>query len=234
MEVRVLAFDVFGTVVDWRSGVIAAGKSLAARHSLDVDWPAFADAWRDGYAPSMDRVRRGELQWTNLDRLHRMTLDALIPRFGLASLSDADRDVLNRAWHALPPWPDAVDGLTRLRRGYIITTLSNGNFSLLTEMAKHAGLPWDCILSAELVRHYKPDPEAYLQVPQFLDVRPDLVLMVAAHRGDLKAARQVGLRTAFVYRPLERGPGTVPPRQPTGEFDYDAHDFLDLATQLGT
>ncbi len=233
MELRVLAFDVFGTVVDWRSGVITAGERLAARHKLDVDWPSFADAWRAGYEPSMDRVRRGELPWTTLDQLHRMTLDALIPRFGLAALSDADRDELNRAWHALPPWPDAVEGLTRLRRRFILTTLSNGNLSLLTEMAKHARLPWDCILSAELVRHYKPDPEAYLQVPQFLDARPDQVLMVAAHVGDLKAARQVGLRTAFVYRPLERGRGAAPPRPPKGEFEYDARDFVDLATQLG-
>ena len=182
----------------------------------------------------MDRVRNGELPWTKLDQLHRMTLDTLIPRFGLESLSEAERDELNRAWHQLPPWPDTVEGLTRLRRRFVITTLSNGNVSLLTGMAKHAGLPWDCILSAELVRHYKPDPEAYTQVPDLLDVRPNQVLMVAAHAGDLEAARQAGLRTAFVPRPLENGPGPTAAPAAKGEFDYNAFDFLDLATQLGT
>jgi len=229
----ILAFDVFGTVVDWRSGVIAAGERLAAPQRLQVDWPAFADAWRTAYQPTLDKVRRGELPWTGLDQLHRMTLDTLLPRFGLAVLSEADRDELNRSWHALPPWPDAIEGLTRLKRRFVITTLSNGNFSLLTNMAKQAGLPWDCILSAELVRRYKPDPEVYLQVPRLFDVRPDQVLMVAAHTPDLAAAHQAGLRTAFVYRPAEWGPGAVPPRPPKAEFDYSGDDFLDLAAQLG-
>ena len=232
-EIRALTFDVFGTVVDWRSGVVAAGERLAARHELRIDWPRFADAWRAGYGPSMDRVRKGELRWAKLDQLHRMTLDALIPRFGLESLSEAERDELNRAWHQLPPWPDVLEGLARLRRRFVITTLSNGNVSLLTDLAKHAGLPWDCILSAELVRHYKPDPEAYRQVPDLLDVRPSQVLMVAAHAGDLEAARGVTLRTAFVSRPLENGPGVTAGPVAAGEFDYRAVDFLDLATQLG-
>ena len=230
--VRILAFDVFGTVVDWRSGVVAAGNRLASPRGLRVDWGAFADAWREAYSPSMDRVRRGELPWTKLDVLQRQTLDALIPHFGLEALSRAERDELNHAWHRLPPWPDAIEGLTRLRRRFITTTLSNGNMSLLTDMAKNAGLPWDCILSAELVRHYTPDREAYLQVPEFLDVAPDQVLMVAAHPRDLAAARQAGLRTAYVHRPLEFGPRTEPPAAPAGGFHYVARDFLDLATQL--
>src|SRR6266545_2353786 len=222
LELRVLAFDVFGTVVDWRSGVVAAGERLAARRKLHVDWPRLADAWRAGYGPSMDRVRNGELPWTKLDQLHRMTLDTLIPRFGLESLSEAERDELNRAWHQLPPWPDTVEGLTRLRRRFVITTLSNGNVSLLTGMAKHAGLPWDCILSAELVRHYKPDPEVYRLVPELFDLRPEQVMMVAAHEADLQAAKQLGLRTAFVHRPLEYGSQTPVPFVPVGRFDYVA------------
>jgi 2-haloacid dehalogenase len=233
IEYKVLAFDVFGTVVDWRSGIISAGERLAARHGLRVDWAGFADAWRDEYSPSMDRVRRGELPWTKLDQLHRHTLDALIPRFGLEAFPEADRDEMNRAWHALPAWPDAVEGLRRLRSRFTITTLSNGNVSLLTEMARNAGLPWDCILSAELVQHYKPEPEAYLQVPRLLDVRPDQVLMVAAHANDLDAARQSGLRTAFIHRPLEWGSGNAAPGPPQGHFDHEAADFLELAAQLG-
>lgn len=230
---RVLAFDVFGTVVDWRSGLIAAGERLGKRCGLPVDWPALADAWRDGYGPGMDRIRRGQLSWEKLDRLHRLILNNLIPRFGLESLSEEDRDELNRAWHHLPPWPDALPGLTRLRRRYPVVALSNGNMSLLIGMARHAGLPWDGILSAELVRRYKPDPEVYLQVPELLDVRPSDVLMVAAHVWDLEGAQAAGLRTAFVHRPLERGPDVQPPIPPAGRFDVEARDFLDLAERLG-
>lgn len=229
----VLAFDVFGTVVDWRSGVIAAGEHLGARRGLEVNWPDFADAWRDAYQPTLDKVRTGELPWTSLDQLHRLALDALLPRFGLAALSQADRDELNRSWHALPPWPDVIEGLRRLKRRFVVTTLSNGNVALLTHMARHGGLPWDCILSAELVRRYKPDPEVYLQVPRLFDVGPDQVLMVSAHVSDLKAARQAGLGTAFVYRPAEWGARRAPPARPApGEFDYTADDLVDLAAQL--
>ena len=232
-RLRVLAFDVFGTVVDWRSGVIVAGERLAARLGLHADWPALADAWRDAYQPSLDRVRRGELPWTRLDRLHRTSLDALLPRFGLAGLADAERDELTLAWHALPPWPDVVEGLTRLRRRFILTTLSNGHVSLLTDLARYGALPWDLILSAELVERYKPDPETYLQVPRLLDVAPDQVLMVAAHPDDLVAARRAGLGTAFVHRPQEHGPGRGTPAPAPGTFDYQADDFGDLADRLG-
>lgn len=231
-SVSALAFDVFGTVVDWRSSVIAQLEDFGRAHRVDADWAAFADAWRAGYVPSMDRVRRGELPWTRLDDLHRMTLVDLLAAEHI-SVGDEAVDELTRAWHRLDPWPDSVAGLTRLKRRYVITPLSNGNVSLLTNMAKRAGLPWDCVLSAELFRHYKPDPEAYLGCADLLDVTPGELMLVAAHRSDLRAAREAGLRTAYVSRPLEYGPGRQV-RMPTeGEFDVLASDFLDLADQLG-
>ena len=202
---KALVFDVFGTVVDWRTSVAREVEDLARRKGLRVDGVAFADAWRAGYAPTMDRVRKGELPWTKLDRLHRMILEGIVAGFGLGGLSEGERDSLNRAWHRLQPWPDAVPGLTRLKRKFIIAPLSNGNISLITDMAKHAGLPWDCVLGAELVRHYKPDPEVYRSAAEFLDVRPAEVMMVAAHLRDLRAAKAEGLRTAFVVRPDEFG-----------------------------
>jgi 2-haloacid dehalogenase len=231
VDVRALAFDVFGTVVDWRSSVIAELERFGGRHGVSADWPAFADRWRDGYAPAMDKVRRGELPWTRIDDLHRMILVELLADAGI-SVSDADVDDLNRAWHRLDPWPDTVDGLTRLKREYVITTLSNGNVSLLTNMAKRAGLPWDCVISAELFGHYKPDPEAYLGCARLLDVAPAELLLVAAHPSDLRAAQSAGLRTAYVERPLERGPGSTPPEVHDGEFDVVATDLVDLDERL--
>ena len=204
--IRALTFDVFGTVVDWRSTILSELRRLGERKGVRADWAAFADDWRAGYQPAMDRVRRGELPWTNLDGLHRMILDELAPRYGLAGLSELELDELNRVWHRLDPWPDAAEGLARLKRRYIIATLSNGNVSLLTDMAKRAGLPWDVILSAELVGRYKPDPEVYLRAAEWLGVAPAETLMVAAHRNDLRAAQRAGLRTAYVPRPLEHGP----------------------------
>ena len=232
-SIQILVFDTFGTVVDWRSSVIAEGEKLGREKGLDVDWAAFADAWRGGYGPSMNRVRTGQLPWTKLDRLHRMVLDDLLVRFKIDGLSETETQHLNRVWHRLRPWPDAVAGLTRLKKRYVIAPLSNGNVSLLTNMAKHAGLPWDCILSTELVRHYKPDRETYLMAPEFWDVTPSEVMMVAAHEGDLQAAQKVGLRTAYVHRPLEFGPArpTSPPA--AGQFDFSVRDFRDLAAQLG-
>lgn len=231
--IRALAFDVFGTVVDWRGSIIRDGEAFGRSRGLDVDWAALADAWRAGYRPAMARVRSGELGWTKIDALHRMILDSLLPGFGLAELSEADKDHLNRVWHRLDPWPDSVEGLTRLKRRFIIATLSNGNVSLLTAMAKRAGLPWDCIFSAETFHHYKPDPETYLGVAGLLDLSPSQVMMVAAHEDDLRAARAAGLATAFVRRPLEHGPGAAPERVPDPALDVVAEDFLDLARQLG-
>ena len=180
----------------------------------------------------MNRVRTGELSWTKLDRLHRMTLDRLLVDFTL-TLSEAETDALNRSWHRLRPWPDSVGGLTRLKRKFTIAPLSNGNISLMTAMAKHAGLPWDCILGAELVQHYKPDREVYQSAVNFLDLPVGDVLMVAAHLGDLRAAKAVGLRTAFVPRPLELGPGGKPDLVADASVDLTAKDFNDLARQLG-
>lgn len=230
--IRVLAFDVFGTVVDWRGSLIAEGRRLGRRKRIEADWAAFADAWRAGYRPAMERVRRGELGWTKIDDLHRMILDGLIPRFGLDALTEPERVDLNRARHRLAPWKDSVAGLKRLKKRYVLATMSNGNVALLVNMAKHAGLPWDVVLSAELAHHYKPDPDAYLSVPRLLGVAPPDVLMVAAHKDDLDGAARAGLRTAFVARPLEFGDPTLKDLAPEPRFDVNAKDFVDLARQL--
>jgi 2-haloacid dehalogenase len=232
-SVKALVFDTFGTVVDWRASVTRSVAELARRKGLTVDGAKFADAWRAGYGPSMNRVRSGELPWTKLDRLHRMILDRILVEFGITGLSESETDGLNRAWHRLQPWPDAVRGLTRLRKKFTIAPLSNGNISLMTDLAKHSGLPWDCILGAELVRHYKPDPEVYQSAADILDLEPADVMMVAAHLGDLRAAKRAGLSTAFVTRPLEFGPNGKPDLTPDSSVDLAAKDFNDLAGQLG-
>ncbi len=232
-DVRALTFDVFGTVVDWRSSVIHEGEALGHRHQLAVDWAAFADAWRGGYAPAMDRVRRGELPWTRLDQLHRMTLDRLLDDFGIAGqLDEVDKEHFNRVWHRLAPWPDSVAGMQRLRQRFILASLSNGNMSLLVNMAKHADLPWDCVLSAELAGHYKRDPEVYRMAAHLLDLEPAQIMMVAAHQDDLQAAHREGFGTAFVMRPLEHGPDAEPDLSADPCFDLVASDFHHLADQL--
>jgi 2-haloacid dehalogenase len=232
--VKALAFDVFGTVVDWRGTIIAEGERLNEEKGLAVDWVRFADAWRGRYRPSMERVMRGERAWTNLDGLHRLALDDLFVEFGVAGLTEGEKDELNRVWHRLAPWPDTVDGLARLRSRFILATLSNGNVALLVNMAKRAGLPWDCIFSAELVRAYKPDPRTYRMAHELLGLRADETMMVAAHPDDLRAAREAGLRTAYVPRPLEHGPDAPPSEQEDPfAFDLVATDFVDLARQLG-
>ena len=230
--IKALSFDVFGTVVDWRGSLIREGQLLEKRHGIRADWAGFADAWRAGYHPAMDRVRKGELPWTHIDTLHRMILDAVAPQFGLSSLGEKGLAELNLAWHRLTPWPDSVPGLNRLRGRYVLATLSNGNVSLLVDMAKNAGLPWDCVLSSELFAHYKPDPEVYQGAARLLNLAPEELMMVAAHPSDLKAAQRQGLKTAYVPRPLEYGPqSTLAPHD--GRFDITATDFLDLARQLG-
>jgi 2-haloacid dehalogenase len=230
---RALIFDVFGTCVDWRGSIIAEGAALDARLGTSTDWPKLADTWRGRYQPALEEVRAGRRAWTILDVLHRESLDALAPAFGLDKLDEAARDHLNRVWHRLRPWPDTVNGLSRLKRRFVIGPLSNGNFALLTNMAKHAGLPWDVNLSVELYRAYKPQPASYLGAAGLLGLKPDETMMVAAHYSDLQAAAACGLRTAYVHRPLEFGgrpPNDLPPNP---KVDYVAKDFEDLATQLG-
>lgn len=233
-DVQVLAFDVFGTVVDWRGSIIA---EVTARFPA-VDAEAFADGWREGYRPAMDRVRRGELGWTRIDELHRLILDDLLPRFGLADLDEPTRRDLNRVWHRLDPWPDSVAGIGRLGEHFIVTPLSNGNIGLLTAMAKRAGLPWDCVLSAEVFRHYKPDPRTYLGVCEVFDIAPAQLMLVAAHVDDLDAAQACGCRTAHVHRPTEFGPGPGPrlekekARAEAARFDLAVDDLNDLASRL--
>ncbi len=232
-SLRVLVFDTFGTVVDWRSSVSSEVEKLAREKGWKLDAVAFAEAWRGGYGPSMNRVRTGELQWTKLDALHRMILDGLLVQFKIEGLSEEEKQHLNTVWHRLRPWPDAPGGLTRLKKRYVLSPLSNGNVALLTNMAKFAGLPWDCILGSDIARHYKPDKEMYLMPAEFFDIPPSAVMMVAAHAGDLDSAKKNGLRTAYVPRPLEYGP--TRPREPMPEaarFDIIAKDFNDLAAQL--
>ena len=232
-DIRALAFDVFGTVVDWRGSIIREGELLSAAKGLSVDWPAFADAWRAGYKPAMDSTRGASAAWVDIDTLHRRILDGLLPRFGLQGLSTAEVEHLNRVWRRLMPWPDTVSGLNRLRGRYVISTLSNGNVSLLVNMARNAGLPWDCVLSGELVHKYKPDPEVYLMAARLLGFAPSQVMLVAAHPSDLAGAQRAGLHTAYVRRPLEYGAGAA--MEPVGDlrFDLTAADFIDLAGQLG-
>ena len=232
-SVKALVFDTFGTVVDWRTSVTQEVEQLAKKKGFKVDAAKFADAWRAGYGPSMNRVRTGELPWTRLDALHRMILDKILVDFAITGLSESEIDTLNHAWHRLRPWPDSVSGLTRLKKRFIIAPLSNGNIALMTNLAKYGGLPWDCILGAELARHYKPDREVYQSAADFLDLKVDQVMMVAAHLGDLRAAKGVGLRTAFVPRPHEYGPGGKPDLQPDSAVELPATDFNDLARQLG-
>ena len=236
-EIKALVHDVFGTVVDWRSAVTADGEALAARTGITgIDWQQFADEWRGAYAPSMNRVRTGELPWTNLDALHRMALDALLAKFGIADrLAEEDKVWFNLTWHRLKPWPDSVPGLTRLKRKYIIATLSNGTVRLLTDMAKHCGLPWDAVLGSDLVRHYKPDAEMYRAAIHFLgDDDPGSVMMVAAHNNDLVQAASHGMKTAFVARPYEHGARQTRDAKAEHDFTYVADSFEDLARQLGT
>ncbi len=226
---KILAFDVFGTVVDWHGSISAEVQTLYP----SVDASAFARAWRAGYQPAMQRVRSGELGWTRIDDLHRIILDGILPDFGLDDIGEDERAHLNQVWHRLNPWPDVVSGLTRLKQKYVICTLSNGNISLLTNMAKHGGLPWDCVLSAEVFQAYKPDPKTYLGVATLFDVQPASVTLVAAHQDDLAAARTCGLKTAYIERVHEFGRDMPKDISPCEDNTWHARDFLHLADQLG-
>lgn len=226
---RVIAFDVFGTVVDWFGSVAREVDSLG----WEVGGAEFARAWRAGYAPAMKRVASGELGWTRIDDLHRMILDELLHRYGITHLTDAQKKHLNEVWHRLAPWPDAVDGLQRLRGRFTVCTLSNGNIGLLTAMAKHGGLPWDCILSAEVFHKYKPDPATYLGVADVFGVAPAQVMLAAAHHNDLAAARACGLLTGYIERPLEFGADQPKDVSPQPGNTLHATSITDLARQLG-
>lgn len=232
-DVKAMVFDVFGTVVDWRTSVAAEVAAAARAVGVATDGFALADAWRGAYAPSMDRVRRGAMAWANIDALHRASLDALLPAHGLAALEEGARADLTLAWHRLHPWPDSVAGLARLKRRLVIGTLSNGNVALLVNMAKFAALPWDVVLSAELFRHYKPDPETYDGAAALLGLAPGQVMLVAAHNADLRAARARGLATGFVPRPTEYGPAQSKDLRAEEAWDVVAPDFCALAERMG-
>lgn len=227
-DIKILTFDVFGTVVDWHGSLVRE----IDRMNLAVDSNEFTLAWRAGYAPAMKRVMSGELGWTLIDDLHRMILDEILQRFDINTLNEDEKCHLNKAWHRLKAWPDSVEGLQRLKSKYTICTLSNGNIGLLTNMAKRAGLPWDCILSAEVFRKYKPDPGTYLGVAKVFDVAPEEVMLVAAHQNDLQAARECGLKTAYIERPMEYGTSQIKDVSPNSENTLHAKDFVDLASLL--
>jgi 2-haloacid dehalogenase len=227
-NIKVVAFDVFGTVVDWHGSVAREVDRL----NLGVSGDEFALAWRSGYKPAMQRVNTDELGWTILDDLHRIILDEILIQFDVTNLTEQQKRHLNKVWHRLDAWPDSVEGLTSLKSGYTICSLSNGNLGLLANMAKHAGLPWDCILSAEIFKKYKPDPETYLGVAKVFDVAPEEVLMVAAHHADLASARACGLKTAYIERPLEYGPMHVKDVSPDPENTMHAENIIYLAKLL--
>ncbi|MDB5731094.1 MAG: haloacid dehalogenase, type [Variovorax sp.] len=232
-DLKVIAFDVFGTVVDWHGGIAAEVERMVP----GIDGGAFALAWRAGYVPAMrqvmERIGAGEGGFTLLDELHRGILDGVLREFGVTQLDKAAVRELNRAWHRLPAWPDAVAGLARLKTRYTVCTLSNGNIGLLTEMAKRAGLPWDCVLSAEVFKVYKPDPRVYLGAATVFDVNPGQVMLAAAHHDDLAAARGCGLRTAYIERPLEFGAGRPKDVSPRPDNTLHARDIGALADLLG-
>ena len=227
-NIKVLAFDVFGTVVDWHGSVAREVDRL----NLGVSGNEFALAWRTGYKPAMKRVMSGELGWTLLDDLHRLILNEILVQFGVKTLTEQQKRHLNKVWHRLDAWPDSVEGLIRLKSRYTICTLSNGNLGLLANMAKNAGLPWDCILSAEVFKKYKPDPETYLGVAKVFDLTPEKVMVVAAHHDDLAAARSCGLKTAYIERPKEYGLSQLKDVSPNPENTLHAESIVHLATLL--
>lgn len=231
--VKALTFDTFGTVVDWRTSIINDFSAFGTRKGLKADWAALVDEWKTAYRPGMDAVRSGKWPWTTVDGIYRIKLDEILPQYGLGGLGEDDRMHLNRVWHRLNPWPDAVEGLTRLKKKYVISPLSNGDVACLVNMAKHGGLPWDVILCAELFKHYKPDPEVYLGAIAYLGLQPHEVMMVAAHNYDLREARSHGMRTGFVPRPTEYGPNQKTNLKAESDWDVVAKDFQELAAKLG-
>ena len=231
-NVKAMTFDVFGTVVDWRSSIAREAKMMGEQKGFDFDWDNLADKWRAGYGPSMNKVRTGELPWTKIDVLHRMILDELLSEYNITNLTESEKDHFNRAWHRLDPWPDSVPGLTELKKNYVISPLSNGNVALLVNMAKYGGLPWDTVLSAELAQHYKPDPEAYQSTSEFLGFPIEQIMMVAAHKNDLKSAKGQGMMTGYIPRPKEHGPNTTVDSNPEDYIDIIGENFVDFANKM--
>ena len=231
-EIAAVLFDTFGTLVDWRGSLIRQLARFGAQRGLDADWEALTDAWRGAYRPSMDRVRSNAVRWTNLDELHRQSLQELVAAHRISGLSEGDLDTLSRLWHRLDPWPDSSAGLHRLKRRYIVGPLSNGTVALLTNLGKYADLPWDVVIGSDVTRHYKPDPEMYLGVCAYLALPPERVMLAAAHNDDLRAATALGLATGFFARPGEHGPHQSRDLAADGPWDVVARDVGDLATQL--
>lgn len=233
VAVKALFFDVFGTLVDWRTSIAREARAVLEPHGLALDWLAFADAWRGEYQDAMQEVRSGRIGFCKLDVLHRRNLDRVLPRFGADKLAEADRVKLNLAWHRLDAWPDVALGLKRLKARYWLAPLSNGNISLQVDLARRNGLPWDAILGAEIAGDYKPKPRVYLAAADAFDLVPADCMMVAAHTADLKAAAALGLRTAHIARPNEHGPGKGE-AAPAAPVDIAAGSLKDLAAKLGT
>ncbi|MGH7825661.1 MAG: haloacid dehalogenase type II [Candidatus Binatia bacterium] len=232
-RVKAMTFDVFGTVVDWRGSILEELRAFGGANSIAINWDAFVDDWQRCYRPGMDAVRAGRMPWTNVDAIYRPGLEVLLVKHGIRGLSEAEKMRLNRVWRRCHPWPDVVDGLTRLKKKYVLSTLSNGDVACLVNIAKDAGIPWDCILCAEIFRHYKPDPEVYRGAIELLALMPEEIMMVAAHNYDLSAARSHGMRTAFVRRALEYGPGQTSDLKPEDDWDVIVSDFEELASVMG-
>ena len=232
-QVKALFFDVFGTVVDWRSSIIAELEEFGRKKGFEADWTGFADDWRELYEPSMDGVRKGDREWRNLDTLHRESLITLLSRPNITGLLEEEIDNLNKAWHRLDPWPDSVEGLERLKKKFILNTMSNGNISLLVDMARRANLPWDVVLGVEPVHAYKPLPQSYLGNANLLSLEPQQIIMVAAHNYDLAAARTLGFRTAFICRPTEYGPNQAKDLNAESDWDIITDSMTGVADALG-
>lgn len=230
---QAILFDVFGTVVDWRSSLIAQFRALSAELGRELPGETLADQWRSHYAPSMDRVRKGEIPWTALDDLHRASLRVLLEQHGL-DLDEPWVERVNRFWHRLDPWPDTVPGLRQLKERFVIGSLTNGNLALMVDVARHAGLPWDVLFCADIFQHYKPDPDVYLGACRLLRLAPADVMLCAAHNYDLRAAKGLGLKTAFVCRPTEYGPTQSTDLAAEEDWDIVADDFVDLSHKLAS
>ncbi|MEX2164278.1 MAG: haloacid dehalogenase type II [Sulfuricaulis sp.] len=232
-DLRAILFDLFGTVLDWRGSIIDELAKFGKKHRYEANWSEFADRWRAGFRTFQSRIAKGETSWMTMDEIHRSVLDRLLKELAVPGLKDEEISNLNSAWHRLRPWPDAVEGIVRLKRQYMVSPLSNGNLSMLIAASKHAGLPWDCVLSSAMFASYKPDPKVYRGAASLLGLATREVMLVAAHAYDTDGARAIGFKTSYVFRPEEFGPGRGEDPGDTSRFDFVAADFLELAAALG-